>query len=405
MDSQEVSPRVLDLFRQAAEIAFHAPPEWLDELDEATLQALHMQPIAEDPVLRESTRRANRSNLQHWAAANIPAPGAPVAPNLGPEVLAATRDLVRRGLADAGLNAYRAGQNMAWLRWMEIVFSLTADVGEIRALLAVSARSIGAFVDATLEAVTLQVERERSELTSGTHAERREVVALLMDGAPIPRERAEARLGYRLAQPHTAAVIWSDAPNPDPSALEAAAEALMRMLGARQRLTVIASAGTLWVWTAATLAARPDTLAAAVAAHPGTRVAVGTRQENLDGFRRSHLDAVATQRMLARLGSTHRTATFEDVQLVALATTDADRADEFVTRTLGALAGADPQVRATVWTYLHEQSNVAATAATLHTHRNTVLRRLARAETLLPRPLSENAVQVAVALDILRWRG
>jgi DNA-binding PucR family transcriptional regulator len=37
-------------------------------------------------------------------------------------------------------------------------------------------------------------------------------------------------------------------------------------------------------------------------------------------------------------------------------------------------------------------------------HRNTLLRRLARADTLLPRPLLERSVQVAVALEAVRWR-
>ncbi|MDT5184257.1 MAG: hypothetical protein QOJ20_2428 [Mycobacterium sp.] len=44
-------------------------------------------------------------------------------------------------------------------------------------------------------------------------------------------------------------------------------------------------------------------------------------------------------------------------------------------------------------------------AARLYTHRNTLLRRLARADELLPRPLAESSVSVAVALGVLRWRG
>ena len=34
-----------------------------------------------------------------------------------------------------------------------------------------------------------------------------------------------------------------------------------------------------------------------------------------------------------------------------------------------------------------------------------LVRRLARADELLPRPLADNVVDVAVALDVLRWRG
>jgi DNA-binding PucR family transcriptional regulator len=58
-----------------------------------------------------------------------------------------------------------------------------------------------------------------------------------------------------------------------------------------------------------------------------------------------------------------------------------------------------------VLTYVRELGSTSRTAQRLYTHRNTVLRRLARADELLPRPLAENAVAVAAALEVLRWRG
>ncbi|HWR79817.1 MAG TPA: helix-turn-helix domain-containing protein [Pseudomonas sp.] len=39
----------------------------------------------------------------------------------------------------------------------------------------------------------------------------------------------------------------------------------------------------------------------------------------------------------------------------------------------------------------------------MHTHRNTLLRRLTRAEELLPRPLEDNRIHVAAALEALSW--
>jgi hypothetical protein len=44
-------------------------------------------------------------------------------------------------------------------------------------------------------------------------------------------------------------------------------------------------------------------------------------------------------------------------------------------------------------------------AKQLHTHRNTLLRRIESAERLLPRPLENTSVRVAVALEALRLRG
>ncbi|WP_028648545.1 helix-turn-helix domain-containing protein [Nocardiopsis sp. CNT312] len=69
------------------------------------------------------------------------------------------------------------------------------------------------------------------------------------------------------------------------------------------------------------------------------------------------------------------------------------------------MAAADPQVREAVEVYVHEQCSTTVAARRLYTHRNTVLRRLARADELLPRSLADNVVAVAAALEVLRWRG
>ena len=100
-----------------------------------------------------------------------------------------------------------------------------------------------------------------------------------------------------------------------------------------------------------------------------------------------------------------RVASYDDVQVVALATRDEERADEFVHRTLGAFAAAPADLRETARVYLREQANASRTARVLFTHRNTVLSRLARMEQLLPAPLDGRVLQVALALEILHWRG
>jgi DNA-binding PucR family transcriptional regulator len=399
------SPRVQDLFRRGAEVALDPQAEWVAELHTASLSGALMRPVAEDPVLAAATRRANLANLLHWAAANVQRPGQRVPVNLGTEVLEASRDLVRRGLDHSGLDAYRTAQAVAWRRWMEICFELTADPGELRDLLDVSALSITTFIDDTVAAVSERMAAERAELTRGAHAERRAVVSLLLEGAPLSRARAEAQLGYGLAGPHTAVIIWTGSERPAPDQLEAAAEAAMRASGATRRLTVVAGAAALWVWLPIGRAPQESELAAELSGAPDVQVAVGRPGADVDGFRRSHLDAVTTQRMLARLTSPQQVARYEDVQLVALLTSQPTRVEEFLTSTLGDLLGADPGTRETVLTYVRELGNATRTAQRLYTHRNTVLRRLARADELLPRPLSDDVLAVAAALEVLRWRG
>lgn len=425
-----LSPRCLELFREGARLALSPRAEWIQELHDGVLSGEHVRPIAEDPVLAEGIRRTNLANLLQWASANVQHPGQRVPPALVPDALATARDLVRRGLDTAALDSYRTGQSVAWRYWMEICFQLTSDPVELRELLEASSRSISTFIDDTIAAISARMDAERADLTGGTHAQRRATIALLLEGAPITPARAEAQLGYRFAGRHTALIVWSgsshDATSDD---LESAAEAVMKAAGAERRLTVVASAAALWLWLPV---AAPTTaqLVPVVARHPRVRVAVGRTGTELEGFRRSHLDAGVAQQMLADQMLTGHTsshvsphvsphishrqvASFSDVQLVALLTRDATRAEEFVGDTLGALgageqteagAAGTAELRDVVLAYIREQCNASRAAERLYTHRNTVLRRLARADELLPRPLADNVVHVGAALELLAWR-
>ena len=397
------SPSVRELIRSGARIVLDPPADWLEELDEATLSGPHRAEIAADPTLADAIRRATRSNLQFWASANIQRPGERVPANVGDVPIAAARDLVRRGLDESALDSYRAGQGVAVRRWIQICFTLTSDTDILRELLDLSCRSIATFVDDTIAAVTEVIAREREELTHGTHAERRATVSLLLDGAPIPRARAEQQLGYRLSGRHTAAIVWSDEPRGDLAALDRAAETVGRCAGEDRPLTVLASAASRWVW----VHGRPDAqrLREAATAEPAVRVALGTTGEGMDGFRRSHLDASTVQRMLARLASPQQVATYHEVELVALLTAEVESADQFVARVLGPLAAAGPETTEAVRAFIAAQCNASRAAERLYIHRNTLLRRLARADELLPRPLAEDVVTVGAALEVLRWRG
>jgi len=407
VDWERPSKRVCELIQLGAKMVLDAPEDPpLNELNKATLTPEYMQTVAGDPVLAEAVRQSNRSNRLHWAAANISHPGEPVQPNLGPESLTIARYLIRRGLDEStAVDAYRIGQNVAWRAWMQIAFLLTSDVDELQELLDVSARSIASFIDATVAGIYHQLQIERDALTRGTHAEHREIVALILDGAPITRQHAENRLGYRLGQSHTAAVIWGDESNTNLSDLDRAVEAMARNADGRRPLSVLAGATTRWVWLPGTDGPDLAGVASAVSHLPGVRVAVGPSAPGIEGFRRSHFDAITTQRMVVRLGSTQRVVSFTDVELIALITADPERADRFIKHALGDFESADAELQRTVLTFVREQCNASRAAARLFTHRNTLLRRLARADELLPQPLKDASVHVAVALEALRWRG
>lgn len=312
------TPRGRELIRQAAKVALHPTPEWLDELDRATLAA-HPS-IAADPALATVVSRANRSHLIHFATANLRKPGQPVPANLGPDPLRTARDLVRRGLDASALDVYRVGQNVAWQRWTEIAFGLTTDPQELHELLTLPFRSASEFIDATLAGLAAQMQLEYDELTRDVHAEHRRIVELILDGAPISRQSAEAKLGYPLDRSHTAAIIWYDDPDDNQNHLDHTARAFGRALGCPQPLIAVASAATRWVWVSDAATLDTDRIHQVLDHAPHARIAVGTTARGIDGFRRSHRDALATQRMLARLRSQQRLAFFADIHMIAVLT-------------------------------------------------------------------------------------
>ncbi len=400
---EPLSPQAADLVRRIARTVLDEPADLMDQIHAAVVAAAD-EPLRSEPVLAAEVAASTRSNVLHWAAGIARDPGGRVPANLTPEVLGIAREAFRRGTEQTVYTTYHAGQNVVQAYWMRTAFALSADPAVLRQALAAGSASVAGFVEDMVAALSEQLRRERADLARSSHARRFEVVSLILDSAPITTGRAGAQLGYDLRRRHTAAVLWTDPRRPDQAALAAAAEALGPVTRARQVLTVIASSSSVWAWLAAAADTGAAAITAATAAHPAVRVAVGPAGTGADGFRRSHFDAVATQRLMSRRPDL-RVTRFADVQLVALALADEQGAREFVARTLGTLADADPDLRDTLCVYIGEQFSAARAARALYTHRNTVLNRLQRAERLLPHRLAGHGLEIGVALEIAQWLG
>lgn len=402
------SEPVAELIRAFAQLTLQDTGPIFEAVDRAVLEAAPERVLGE-PALSDAIREANHANLTHWMAANVAAPGERVPPNVGPRVLELARDIVRRGFDDTSLNSYRVGQNAALRYLLAQVFEVTGDVELIQELLDVTTRSIFAFVDDTLAAIEELIGAERERLARGTHAERLEAVNLILEGAPIAADRASARIGYELTGAHRAAVVWSDEVVPA-GALERAADGLARAAGAARPFTVAASARSLWAWYPPAReddGATPDASGSAHAVElaDGVRVAVGSDERGMDGFRRSHFNALATQRLMQGAHRKVDVASYDEVELVAIAAADQSQATGFARRTLGDLAQADAVLRDTALAYVRADFNASAAARALFAHRNTVLNRLERARELLPAPFEGRALEVGLALEITRWLG
>lgn len=403
-DWEPPSERAAELIRTVAMAVRENPIAIFALVDDATAEAAPER-MQSDPGLSEALFAANHANMMHWVEATIRDPGMEVPPNTEPAVIDLGRDIVRRGFDGAAMESYRVGQNAALRFLTSAIFEMTDDPVLIRELLEVTTRTIYAFVDDTIAATQAHIERERDQLTRGTHAERLEVTNLILEGAPITEARASSRLGYELAGRHLAAVIWS-AEAPGHGELEGAAQALARAVGAERPFNVVAGERALWAWIQLPSAEAPDLGPARkeLGGGEGPRVAVGSTAPGIEGFRRSHLDALATQRLMQRATGL-RLAAYRDVELVVLATQNEGLASEFVGRVLGELAAADPILRETIRVYIREQFNTSAAARSLYAHRNTVINRLERARDLLPRPLEQHGLEIGLALEIDHWLG
>lgn len=397
------SARVCELLRQGATIVLNAPPEWLEEVDQASISSHSPHLAIDDPVIIAGARRVIRSSLIHWAEANIKHPGAPVAAHIPADMQANARELVRRGNTEQMFNSSRMVQNTAWQFWMQIVFTLTRDPAELQELLAVSARSIASFIDANMEGIATFMKAEREQRLRSSHVDRRELVTLILDGVAVSPQQASQRLGYNLEQQHHAAIVWSEESESELAGLEAAAQALARCAAARQTLTVMVNTATLWVWISGDKMIDIDALRGATQGLPAVRMAIGSAGPGIEGFRRAHLDALTAQRVLARLRAGARIVHFDMVRLVSLMAPDPESLRQFVSHTLGELATAAPVLRRTLHTFLACGCNATLAAERLHTHRNTLLRRLARAEELLPHALAHQRIPIAAALEAMAW--
>ncbi len=400
---QRPSPQVAELFRAGSQRLLESGGgEFFERIDDASL-AQHSPEVSEDPALLGTFRRANRALVTHCVASNVRDPGAEVSPFTGPELEALVRDLVRRGLDLQALEPFRSGQNAAWEAWMALAFELTDDIADLHELLEVSARSIFAYVGATMAETVAMIAREREELALGTSAERLETLTLILDGEPIDVARAERRLGYVLEQPnpHLAAIVWSDDLDPSEDTLREIANALADACGSARALSIAATTHSLWAWIPAQREPDAAEIEALLADHPGVRVALGSPEPGLVGFRRSHEEAYSAQRLVSRLDSPLRVARYEELRLVSLVNQDEAQARTFVTEVLGELAEAPGVLRETLRSYLRLRSNASQTAEALFAHRNTIIARVSKASDMLPRPLEDSALEVGVALEVL----
>jgi DNA-binding PucR family transcriptional regulator len=302
------------------------------------------------------------------------------------------------------LRSYRVGQEAVFARAAALVDE--ADERSPGDAVARIAMLSFHFTDAAMADVAAEYERERETLIRDTVAKRDRTVRALLAGATMDRLAAERTLGYRLDAAHLACTAWGPPATPT-HVLERATRAALLALGGERPLLLGEPTGVLAAWIhvdAEPTATRLDRARAALG-DTGVRVALGTPAEGPQGFARSKQQADLA-RAAARLRDEPALVTYHEVALAAVLLRDPDAARRFAAEELGPLAAADRasrELRATLSAYLAAGLDQTAAAHVLHLHRNSVARRLQRAEELLGHPLSHRAPELAAALTIADW--
>jgi hypothetical protein len=245
---------------------------------------------------------------------------------------------------------------------------------------------------------------ERQRWLDSSLAMRRDLVEAILTGRSPDAKSTALALDHDLEARQCALVLWVADPLTFSGSLtdiERQVDRLAFECEAETKLRLWAGPATLHAWLADPHGDIRDRLVAH-GPKPPVRMAAGTVAPDLEGFRSSHREARAAERVARMQGQKAAQVSFyAELELVALLSSDAGLARAFVQRVLGPMADAGPEMtelRETLSTYLAAEHRVATAARQLHAHRNTVNYRIKKAEGLIGATVRDSALELRSAL-------
>jgi hypothetical protein len=273
-----------------------------------------------------------------------------------------------------------------------------------------------AYIDKVSEEVLAAYESEKDNWYRNLSVARAARVRALLREERVDVESAEAILGYRLRQQHVGVVAWVSGAAPGSDSLarleHATAEIAARAHCDGRPIFVPQDESSAWAWLP--LGAQqnfgiPPAGPRPGGAEAGVRFALGAAAPGIAGFRRTHQQALGAYAVALAAGPSARFMTsFRDVAPLALMSGSIELARAWVLEILGALADDDNHhatLRHTLHVFLQQNGSFKATAEQLTLHKNTVQYRIRKAERSLGHPVSENRLQVELALLASEWLG
>ncbi|WP_420880499.1 PucR family transcriptional regulator [Rhodococcus sp. (in: high G+C Gram-positive bacteria)] len=352
--------------------------------------------LAADAELQRDLRAAVRSQLGAFLGASGPSGHGPAEAPVSVEAHALARTVAQRGLELRVLTQlYHAGHRAMLSFATEFLQQEDLDPRFKLEVLTTMWSQTSELLNSMLDELAVTYADERERLLQGAFASRVTTVREILDGGGGVAQ-SSGLLGYPLRLAHTAVVAWVD----DSTFFAGSLDRVMtRISGGRRTLSVPSGAHGVWSWIAQDGAAAwvidrsliPD----------GVRLAVGESAPGIEGFRRSHREALAAQR-IAEIGRRRDVVTsYADVELVSMLSADPHAMRGLVARELAGLLGADAaseRLRDTLHAVMSCHGNHEAAARRLGIHKNTVRYRMQRVEDILGGDILARRLKLELAL-------
>lgn len=301
------------------------------------------------------------------------------------------------------LHAYRVGHQLLWQMWSEYVCAHICDAESIPGVLEYSSAHMFEFIDQTCQQITSApgAYSRDIDIDMTDPGDRSLVIRHLLSAHPMNVTAASANLQYDLNNHHLGLVAYPLTAGAD---VRAQLEKVLAAAGA-PAVAVPGPDRSWWAWLGwpTTPTGGQVELLVSVSV-TGVIVSVGSIDRGREGFRQSHRHALQAL-WVARLGPhpQPRVVAHRDIEPLALLCNDPVEARSFSAARLGGLARRDDtgrRLRATVRALLACGNNRGRAARQLHVHHKTIAYRLAQAEDLLDRPLTEDPFSLYAALLI-----
>lgn len=318
-----------------------------------------------------------------------------------------TRELLAALVAAGGdvtdlLRAYRVGHERLWRAWSDHVRDHARPGSDVVGVLQASGRLLFDVIDGICQRIVEEQTPGADDVPrAGRTVNRTELVRGLLGPDPVDTRAVASMLGYDLSRHHVALVASSLDESTD---VRRELERVVALAGV-PAIVVPSGRGEWWAWLGWAEPPAVDRLATLAAAPVhGVVVGLGEADHGRDGFRRSHTGAAEAERTRRLAARPHAgVVRHRDVEIAALLCGDPDRARRVAAERLGPLAARDEagaRLRETVRALLAHGHHRGSTAAALNIHHKTVAYRLAQAEALLGRSLSEQTFDLEAALAI-----